>query len=75
MVEVWLIFNFLLSSLAVNVGTILFYWKMTVPCRGLFKVMSKIDDQSGPTEVFLGKGLLKTYSKFTGEHPSRKVFQ
>ena len=75
MVEVWLIFNFLLSSLAVNVGTILFYWKMTVPCRGLFKVMSKIDDQSGPPEVFLGKGLLKTYSKFTGEHPSRKVFQ
>ena len=75
MVEVWLIFNFLLSSLAVNVGTILFYWKMTVPCRGLFKVMSKIDDQSGPPEVFLGKGLLKTYSKFTGEQPSRKVFQ
>ena len=74
MVEVWLIFNFLLSSLAVNVGTFLFYWKMTVPCRGLFKVMAKIADQSGPPERFLGKGLLKTYSKFT-EHPSRKAFQ
>ena len=75
MVEVWLIFNFLLSSLAVNVGTFLFYWKMTVPCRGLFKVMSKIDDQSSPPEVFLGKGVLKTYSKVTGEYLCRKAFQ
>ena len=55
MVEVWLIFNFLLSSLAVNVGTFLFYWKMTVPCRGLFKAMSKIDGQEQPSRGVLRK--------------------
>ena len=29
--------------------------------------------RSSPSEVFLGKGVLKIYSKFTGEHPCRSV--
>ena len=29
--------------------------------------------RSSPPEVFLGKGALKIYSKFTGEHPCRSV--
>ena len=29
--------------------------------------------RSSPPEVFLGKGLLKICSKFTGEHPCRSV--
>ena len=29
--------------------------------------------RSSPPEVFLGKGVLKIYSKFTGEHPCRSV--
>ena len=29
--------------------------------------------RSSPSEVFLGKGALKTCSKFTGEHPCRGV--
>ena len=27
--------------------------------------------RSSPSEVFLAKGILKIYSKFTGEHPCR----
>ena len=29
--------------------------------------------RSSPSEVFLAKGILKIYSKFTGEHPCRSV--
>ena len=29
--------------------------------------------RSSPSEVFLGKGVLKTFSKFTGEHPCQSV--
>ena len=31
------------------------------------------NDRSSPPEVFLGKGVLKICSKFTGEHPCRTV--
>ena len=39
------------------------------------KVKSNIenDDRSSPPEVFLEKGVLKLYRKFTGEHPCRSV--
>ena len=39
------------------------------------KVKSNIenDDRSSPPEAFLEKGVLKLYSKFTGEHPCRSV--
>ena len=30
-------------------------------------------DRGSPSEVFLGKGVLKIYSEFTGEHPSRSA--
>ena len=30
-------------------------------------------DRSSPLEVFLGKGVLKIYSKFIGEHPCRSA--
>ena len=34
----------------------------------------KIDSyRSSPSEVFLGKGVLKICSKFTGEHPCRSA--
>ena len=29
--------------------------------------------RSSPPEVFLGKGVLKIFNKFTGEHPCRSV--
>ena len=29
--------------------------------------------RSSPSEVFLGKGVLKTFRKFTGEHPCQSV--
>ena len=29
--------------------------------------------RSSPSEVFLGKGVLKIYSKFTGKHPYQNV--
>ena len=29
--------------------------------------------RSSPLEVFLGKGVLKIYTKFTGEHPCQSV--
>ena len=32
-----------------------------------------IQYRSSPPEVFLGKGVLKICSKFTGEHPCRSV--
>ena len=32
-----------------------------------------INLRSSHTEVFLGKGVLKICSKFTGEHPCRNV--
>ena len=39
------------------------------------KVLSHIpfDFRSSPPEVFLGKGVLKICSRFTGEHPCRSV--
>ena len=33
------------------------------------KIQEKNIYRSSPTEVFLGKGVLKMCSKFTGEHP------
>ena len=34
-----------------------------------------INFRSSSPEVFLGKGVLKLYRKFTGEHPCRRVIQ
>ena len=43
-----------------------FLWNLYIPlCLGKFRI-------SHP-EVFLGKGVLKIYSKFTGEQPCRSV--
>ena len=33
----------------------------------------KINGRSRPSDVFLGKGVLKICSKFTGEHPCRSA--
>ena len=35
--------------------------------------MNGLQDRSSPLEVFLGKGVLRICSKFTGEHPCRSV--
>ena len=41
---------------------------VSYPC---LKLLGKYE--SNPLEVFLGKGVLKIYSKFTGKHPCRSV--
>ena len=33
----------------------------------------KSDNRSSHPELFLGKGVLKIFSKFTGEHPGQSV--
>ena len=41
---------------------------VSYPC---LKLLGKYE--SNPLEVFLGKGVLKIYSKFTGKHPCRSA--
>ena len=46
------------------------YIKRPVAWNGLAITLSEV---VAPVEVFLGKGVLKIYSIFTGEHPCRSV--
>ena len=53
-------------------STILNYWKTYIfKCGHYFVQCCMI--RSSPPEVFLGKGVLKISSKFTGEHPCRNA--
>ena len=48
------------------------HWRVAVMLRKMrFENLSTI--RSSPSEVLLGKDVLKIYSKFTGEHPCRSV--
>ena len=57
----------------------LFSWKMTTFYRKIQKFVKRLTitlitlDRSSHPEVFLGKGVLKIYSKFTGAQPCRRA--
>ena len=45
----------------------------TEVCLKRLRLKEFLKDCNTPAEVFLGKGLLKICSKFTGDHPHRSV--
>ena len=63
-----------IASLATSVrsnGSSVIVSGLTIGADKLNNEVAKV--RSSPPEVFLGKGVLKICSKFTGKHPSRSV--
>ena len=59
-----------LLSIFINSYTLLFLFKAYIPLRDqVSQPTQTLMSRSNPPEVFLGKGVLKICSKFTGEQP------
>ena len=49
------------------------FWDSPFGLIGLITDMLLVDLRSNRPELFLGKGVMKIYSKFTGQYPCRSV--